>query len=948
MKQNFLDKVAEYIIDRFPQETGEVCIVLPNRRAGLFLKQYLSQRIEKPIFSPPVFSVDDFVFHLSGFEAIEPVYLLFEFYKIYTESERDKADSFTEFINWAEVVLQDFNEVDLYLVDPEALYNYLTDSKALSIWNLNDQPLTEFEAKYLHFFQNLHNLYSKLSKSLVEKKQVYPGLAYKSLLENLKKDQVNIKWKKVIFAGFNALTFAEERIIKKLKQQGIADILWDADNYYLENKIQEAGHFLRRNKHEFKLNNLEWTNDHFTQHKSIHLIGVPGNVGQVKVAGDVLRTIARQGLNLNRTSVVLNDESLLTPLLNSLPQDIDEFNITMGLPLMQTPLYELINEFVILNENSIKFGRSKDSYIYYYKNLTGIFDHPFFASLNLTKGNEEKISEKIRNNNQVFYDENGLNSLLDEVDSHQNELIKSIFKPWENSAQKAIEGIILLLSHLKEAFATNAEPVIKGNTELNLELVFHFSKLFNRLRQMTRDYHFLDDLNAFRGIFNQIVRGIRIPFYGEPLKGVQVMGMLETRTLDFENVIMMSVNEDFLPAGKSGNSFIPFEIKRQFKLPTYKDRNAVFAYHFYRLLQRADNISLIYNTEAGDLSGGDKSRFITQLEHELIKYNPKVKIKKSVLTLPADTTKPKDTIRIEKDTGMMDKLKSIASSGFSPSALNAYRNCSLRFYFRYILGIDESDEVEETIEASTLGTVVHDVLHTLYQPYQNKTITPQIVKSFLSGTAPIVKSSFASNYTGGEIRYGKNLLISKVAETFVKSFLKAEIKWLKELEKFNSKLYVKSLEGYFRSILTVEGIGMISLKGVIDRIDVLDNTLRIIDYKTGKVDKKELSLKSWDELLEQGLHDKTFQLLFYEHLYQSARTDERFKTQTGIISFRNLSGGLITPVLPEINNGDSHHNLFEEILSDIFCEMFNIQTPFKQTENKDCCQYCIYKSVCNA
>ncbi|OQX81834.1 MAG: hypothetical protein B6D61_00180, partial [Bacteroidetes bacterium 4484_249] len=753
--QTFLHKTAKYIIDKYGTILGDICIVLPNRRAGLFLKKNLAGIAGKTIWSPAIYSIEDFIVELSGYNVIDPVYLQFELYEIHKEIEKTGAQEFGEFLKWGKVLLNDFNEIDMYLVDAGQLFGHLTDTKALAVWNVGGEPLTDFEIKYLRFFNSLKKYYDRLSDKLLEKNQVYQGLAYRKLSEQIESDTVDLPWSNIVFAGFNALTAAEEKIIFTLKKTGKAELLWDADTYYLDNKIQEAGRFIRKYKKKFDEDDFRWIDDCFsTDKKEISVLGVPQNVGQVKVTAQVLTEMAGISNEMHNTAVVLNNESLIIPLLNSIPETLKEFNLTMGLPLNDTPLSNLIEGILNLHENSVKFDKTGGKAPkFYFRDIIKIFEHPYLRIIAGAKKIESVLSE-IRNSNRIFFDYNELVTkfLTEEED---NEIPFSVFlEPWSNSPQRGIEKIIKFLDTLKSAFTDNRNSHSPDNTKtqnLEMEYLFHFSKVFKKLKNLIIEYPYIENIKTLREMYNQIVQFVSIPFYGEPLKGLQIMGMLETRTLDFDNIIMLSVNEDFIPAGKSDNSFIPFDIKREFKLPTYRERNAVFAYHFYRILQRAENIYLLYNTEAGDLGGGDKSRFITQLQYEMAKYNPRIKINEKILSVPPVKEKINDKIEITKSPDILKRIENHAKNGYSASALNTYRNCSLQYYFKYLAGLDETEDVEETIEANTLGTVVHDVLSKLYEPFVGKNITAGDINLLKSKTELFIRKSFEENYKNGEI-----------------------------------------------------------------------------------------------------------------------------------------------------------------------------------------------------
>ncbi len=937
----FLEHTARYLFERHGEELGEVCVVLPSRRAGLFLKKHLGQLARRPVFSPVIYSIEDFVFSLSDYRKAETAYLLFEFYEVYRTMEGVEASPFREFVKWGEVVLQDFNEVDLYLVDPAALFGYLSDAKAIALWNPDQQPLTPFEARYLRFFNSLAALYRELTGVLREKKVAYQGMAYREVAGKLAAGEAGLPWRHILFAGFNALTTSEEKIIGALLEKGMATLRWDADTYYLEDPMQEAGAFLRKNRRIFRADAMEWTQSHFAEgEKTIHLVGVPGSVGQAKAAGEILADIQRYNPQLDNCSIVLNDGNLLFPVLSSLPAGVDAFNLTMGLPLRKTVLHGLVEAFIQLNENALRFSRSADRALrFYYRDLLRIAEHPYFPRLlpeAIAEG--DMLAGRLRTGNQVFFSQHQIAALFPDP---RDRSVAVLFEPWGDDAGKAISGILALLRLLKTRFGEG-----KPETDrINIEYVFHFSLLFNKLRSYQEEYSFLNDLESFRHMFQQLVRSLSIPFYGEPLRGVQVMGMLETRTLDFEHVVMLSVNEDFIPGKGITNSFIPVDIKRQFQLPTHRERNAVSAYHFYRLLQRARNIHLLYNTEPGELGGGDRSRFIAQLEYELTRYNPGIRINSRVLSLLPSGAMAGDEVAIPKSEEVMVRIRELAMRGFSASGLNALRNCSLRFYFRYVLGIAESDEVEETMEASTLGNVVHHALQHLYEPRRGRVLRKEDYAEMLSGVEGALQRAFHEKYPGGDTGSGKNLLMVKVAESYVRRFLRNE----KEASGDGGDLVVRELELPLETELPGRNPGSpgVRMRGVIDRVDHTGGQLRIIDYKTGKTEAADLRLKDWADLLIPGKLDKLFQLLFYVNLYLGDGSAPAGELTAGIYSFRNLGAGLVTPALPGKVSAADAMPAFRELLGDMLSELFDTTIPFRQVEDEKVCTYCPYRSICN-
>ncbi len=951
--KSFLDKTAEYVFTNFAEDIDRICIVLPNRRAGLFLKRSIAAQAKKTIWAPHIYSLEDFIISLSGFRIIDPVYLQFELYRVHKQVDGPNAQSFEDFIKWGRVLLNDFNEVDKYLVDPLQLFGYLTDEKALSLWNPENTALSEFQVSYLRFYQSLKSYYSLLNAELIHKNEVYQGLAYRKVAQNIDSIQEQLPWKRIIFAGFNALTRAESRIISTLENSGKAEVLWDADKYYMEDETQEAGKFIRAFYQQSNKTKFKWVDNNFHEsEKVITLYGVPQNVGQVKIAGQLLRELSVRESELDQTAVVLNDESMVEPLLNSIPDEAGKFNLTMGLPLKSTPLFRLIDSVMELQSNILKFERSssKTSKIYF-RDILRVLDHPYILAL-LIEDNLRELPSSIRKSNKIFL---GYDELMDSYflkDCSVKRIISCMVKPWQDNPTTGLESLLIVIGELKTYFTGRIrdEAGSKDRSDLELEYLFHFNIILQKLSKLLKEYPYIENLKVFRSLFSQLVQ-MTLPFYGEPLRGLQVMGMLETQTLDFKNIIMLGVNEDFIPSGKSANSFIPLDIRRKFSLPTYHERNAVFAYHFYRLIQRANKVSIIYNTEPGDLGSGDKSRFIAQLQYEIPKYNPKIKIHERILSVPALTDKINDRIEISKSPEILKKLNDQVFYGFSASALNTYRNCPLQFYFKYIAGLDEADEPEETIEASTLGSVIHDVLAVMYKPFEGRKIFPDDIQKIKSQAEYLVKDAFKKHYANGDIDFGKNLLIVKVAIQYILNFLESETFFCKKINAEEGYVMIREIEKKVSSSILI-GDGQdsltINLSGRFDRVDEISGTIRIIDYKTGRIEKKDLKLKLWEDLSKDVKLDKVFQLLFYTYIYSNNEIKKLSTIVPGIISFRNLSSGLLNLELPEKDiSGLESLEKFESLLKSILNDIFNSEIPFYQTEIIDNCKFCPFTSICN-
>ena len=688
-----------------------------------------------------------------------------------------------------------------------------------------------------------------------------------------------------------------------------------------------------------------------TEPKTITIIGAAKNVAQAKVAGNLVDTLKQENSGLENTALVLADENLLFPVLHSLPSDLTDINVTMGYPLKNTPVAGYFDLIFSLHENGMKFGKGKSTYSFYHTDLIKLLSHPY-TSILLTGDNSDasirKVIQAIQTRNIVFAGFSMIESIFIEFKKEKEfEVLARLLNHWKSPAD-AIKCITSLIDQLKNAIINQREIQSENKASLELEYLFAFTKIIKRIHDLTTDYNTLiNDIKTLRSIINQIVRGTTLPFYGEPLMGLQVMGMLETRTLDFENVILLSCNEDILPSGKTVNSFVPFELKRHFGLPTYSDKDAIFAYHFYRLLQRAKNIYLLYNTENDDFGSGEKSRYLTQLIYELPKVNPSVVIKEMLVNIPVKEEKHNHTIRIEKSADIIEKLKAKAEYGFSPSLLNRYRNCTLQFYFQAIAGLKEVDEVEETIGADTLGSSIHKVLQNFYTPFIGKKIVADDIKKMKPQVEAATLAVFEEEYSKTEISFGKNLLTLKVALKFINNFLNEEIKNISSNEVNSKPTMIKALEQELETNLTV-GSQQIKIKGNADRIDTIGKLTRIIDYKTGLADTKELKFEEWDEIRTNTKLAKSFQLLMYALMYQKMNPAIQEHLISGIITFRELSAGLKTV---KVNQSEELNvdvlKEFEEQVKLLLSEIFNPDMAFEQTQAIENCEYCPFVGICN-
>ena len=945
----FLLKLAKEIYRQYPDDLRDICIVLPNRRAALFLKKYLAEVYQKTIWSPEIFATEDFIAKHSGYNAIDNLELLFQFYHVYKTLEKEEAKSFEEFSKWAPTLLSDFNEIDNYLADAEKLFSTVNQIRALEIWNLGEKEPTAIQLQFIAFWEKLHPYYTQLKESLHSKNLAYQGMAARHSAENIEHIFHQLSYKKIFFAGFNALNKAEEKIIHYITLHKKAELFWDADAYYMDNETQEAGTFLRYYKQKWfdnkgqKFNWLEnnWRNSE----KKIEIIGTAKNLNQVKAAGEILQKI-KSDKNYQDTAVVLADENLLMPLLNSMPNEVEHLNVTMGMPLKYIPIYNLLEQILEMHEHAAKHAKENlKNYRFYHGDISKLLQNPLISGIWKEKKAGfilQKLDAYIKRKNRVYITLKELESQCNDDEIQFLNELKPILSNWENQPANAIVAIKSLIALFKKHLDNISH---KQKQKIEAEYLFLFSKIFNRLERYITSFDAIIDVATLRSLFNQILRNESLAFYGEPLKGLQVMGVLETRTLDFESLIIISANEGVLPSGKTMGSMIPFDIKRAFGLPTYSEKDSIFAYHFYRLLQRAKNIYLIYNTEADDLGGGEKSRYISQLLQELPHQNNKIKLKESILTLDVPKHSGSET-RKEKNEIVLKQLYQWIEKGISPSALNSYISCPLDFYYKYVLKLRENDEdaVEETIEASSLGNYIHNTLQEIYTPFINKVLHESDLENAKKLVPEILKKQFLIDFTLDDISYGKNYLTITMAEKQIQKFIDKEIDQIKQLKKENKLLSIIALEQPFETEICFTNKGKetkAKLAGRIDRIDKIGNTIRVIDYKTGNVKDKEIKIEHIEEIINaDGKKSKALQLLTYAVLYeQHLQANE--KIQTGIISFRNLKQPYF---FLEINDSQTitpeSISQTKDLIQEILIEIFNKEKPFEHNSSALYCTLC--------
>ena len=914
----FIDKLAQTIITNYSDVIADIIIILPNKRAKVFLVEALKNQIEHTIFSPEISSIEDFLQEISGIRALDSIELLFEFYTVYLSiTDKQKQEPFENFANWAKTVLQDFNEIDRYLLEPDKVLKYLENIKEIEHWSV-ERNKTALIEKHLAFWKLLPSYYQELYNYLLHKNVGYQGLIYREAVANLSHFTSATNNKKYIFAGFNALNQAEERIIQHLLSLDKAAVYWDIDEVFLKDSYHDAGLFVRKFKNEwpyYKTHPFNWIATDYSQDKNIHIIGTPKTIGQAKIVGSIIENIqnASENESLKNVAVVLGEEGLLVPVLYALPSSVSALNITMGYSSKNNPAQILVAKLFKMHTNALK--RNPTNYVFYYKDVLDILNHPLIEPYSNTK----KLVTIINSNNFTFI----THKKLIELSDSKNELFLLIFQQWNTTSLNVLEIISEILLYVKAHLSTESE-----DEKITNAFVFSIFKVVNKLITFYSNEQTFDSIETLQAIYKQVVDVAEVSFEGEPLNGLQIMGVLESRVLDFETVIITSVNEGTFPAGKSMNSFIPYDVKRELGLPTYKEKDAIYTYHFYHLLQRAKTIYILYNTEADGIDGGEKSRFITQL---LVEQQAKHTVVEKIFNADVPALAFSPTI-VPKSDKVLLRLKEICTEkGFSPSSLTAYIRSPLLFYFQRILRISEVDEVEENIAVNTLGTIIHRTLEVLYLPFVNQNnLTEANIKSCIVQIDEQVLAQFKVIYKEGEIKKGRNLLAFEVAKRNVHNFLKLELEAIQK----GDEIKILALEYECSRILNHANLPFpVLIKGNVDRIELRNGKVRIIDYKTGKVEKKDVTLKSFDGLTSDLKNEKIIQILAYAFMYQVQVPG--CEIEAGIISFKNLKSGFL-PFTFKIDKSettlitDAILKQYSDEIVLLLVEILNGDLPFKE------------------
>ena len=963
----FLKQIASLFFDKYGTDIYHLAFVFPNRRSGIFFRKYLSEIASKPIFSPSILTINDLFYKLNSKQPADRIKMLFMLYDIYIRKSGSD-ESFDDFAYWGEMLLSDFDDIDKYLIDAQQLFTNVTDlnniekdfsflkpSQVQAIRSFWSSFLPESEDSNKKFFlqvwELLYPIYIELRETLAAEGFAYEGMIYREVVENYKKgmDEVcsKLNFKKIVFVGLNALTNAEKELLKLLKNQGIADYYWDYSSPMVNDPDNKASLFIKDNislfPSEYKLPDEDIIRTEF------EIIGIPSRIGQAKQLYPVIEKLSgNKNITSDealQTAIVLPDEQMLLPVLNSIPEYISRINVTLGYSLSGTPIASLMDYLRSLQKNIL---RSENDTMFYHRDVIAVLRHKYISSVCYTE--TSVIIDDITKHNQVYISISSLGvtqflKLLFSAPSTPVEMSDYLINVLKELNSLLLEGDRVNLSSDEVEERAKADVLASSDT-LEQEFIFHYYAMVNRMREMIRETNIRLTSDTYFRLLKQMTDFIKIPFYGEPLSGLQVMGVLETRVLDFENIIILSINEGIFPAKSVANSFVPYHLRRGFGLPTTEHQESVWAYHFYRMIHRAKRVTMLYDTRSSGLQSGEVSRFIHQLRYH---YKIPVRQKLSVYNISSSHV---ELFMVEKDEKVMHALSAYETDkSLSASAINTFLDCPLKFYFSVIKGISEEETVSETLEHDTFGTILHRVMELAYKPLCGKIITADLIKliSQEKNITKTIQTAFAKDF------FHTNELRPLVGQTYLygETIRKYACKILEYDRSLTPFLY-KDSEKLFHSSLEISDGRRIRIKGFIDRIDEINDATRIIDYKSGKPSSLNFdSMESLFDIMEKDRKKAIMQVFLYAWVYASDAGNK--KIQPAVYYSRNLFKQdnfdpaiyrIIGKEKTVIDDFEKYLTEFEDSLRSCLNEMFDAGKPFTPTPNIKHCDYCPFTGIC--
>ena len=954
--QPFLQLVAHDLYTKIGNDLSRTVLVFPNKRANLFFNEYLAEESDQPIWSPAAMSISDLLQKLSVQKAGDPIRLVCELYKVFKE-EIESRETLDDFYFWGELLISDFDDVDKNMVDADKLFSNLQDLKNLMddyefldeeqeeairqfFQNFSIERRTELKEKFISLWDKLGIIYHRYRENLAELGIAYEGMLYRNVIEQLDTDR--LKYDKYVFVGFNVLNKVEKEFFQKLQKAGKAMFYWDYDLFYTQRiSKHEAGEFIKRNLIDFPNELPESYFDIFRKPKKIRYISASTENAQARFLPEWVKatqTHTTQIVSEKENAIVLCNEALLLPVLHSIPQDVQNVNITMGFPLAQTPVYSFINAAMELQTN----GYRPDTGRFTYEAVSKILKHPYTRQLS---DHATRLERELTKTNRFY-------PLPSEL--KKDDFLTILFTPQSN-IRELCDYLLRLIKSISILYRKEGEYDDIFN-QLYRESIFQSHLKINRLYSLIESGELSVRTDTLKRLITKVLTASNIPFHGEPAIGLQIMGVLETRNLDFRNLIMLSLNEGQLPKAGGESSFIPYNLRKAFGMTTIEHKNAVYAYYFYRLIQRAENITLLYNTSSDGLNRGEESRFMLQLlvegPHEITREY-----------LEAGQS-PQNTleIQIEKTPEILRRLYRAYDTAqpesviLSPSALNTYLDCRLRFYYRYVAGLKTPDEVSAEIDSALFGTIFHlsaqlaytdltangkmiqreDLERLLRDEIKLQSYVDQAFKQELFKVAPEEKPEYN----------GVQLINSKVIVSYLKQLLRNDLQYTPfEMVAMEKKVSEKI------TIQTALGPLTLRLGGTIDRMDAKEGTLRIVDYKTGGSPKIPANI---EQLFTPSETRPNY--IFQTFLYAAIMSRKQpLMVAPALLYIHRAASESYSPVIemgeprkPKIpvNNFAFFEDEFRERLQALLEEIFDEKEPFTQTEDIKKCAYCDYKAIC--
>jgi len=963
--QTFLQLVAHDLYHKIGNDLSRTAIVFPNKRASLFFNEYLAAEADRPIWSPSYVSISELFGQLSPLKLGDPIRLVCELYNIFVQ-ETHSDETLDDFYFWGELLISDFDDVDKNLVDADRLFTNLQDLKNLMddysfldheqeeairqfFQNFSIEKRTLLKERFISLWDKLNDIYHHYRDSLTQLGIAYEGMMYRNVLEQLTADfnagiPLLPRYDRYVFVGFNVLNKVEKAFFSLLQEAGKALFYWDYDIFYtrLPHEQQppythEAGEFILQNLKIFPNQLPESVFDTLRSNKKIQYISSPTENAQAHFIPQWGQSIDTTK-NLKENAIVLCNEALLLPVLHSLPADIKDVNVTMGFPLAQTPVYNFINALVELQTS----GYRTDTGRYTYEAVLNVLKHPYTRQLSPSA---PTLELSLTRNNRFY-------PLPSEL--KQDAFLEKVFTP-QNGIQALCTYLIDMIQEVAVLYRHEDNSSDLYN-QLYRESLFKGYTLINRLLSLIEDGVLTLRLDTLKRLLNRLLVSANIPFHGEPAIGLQVMGVLETRNLDFKNLLILSLNEGKLPKAEGESSFIPYNLRKAFGMTTIEHKNAVYAYYFYRLIQRAENITLLYNTSSDGLNRGEMSRFMLQFLIE----SPHT-VTHSYLEA-AQSPKQGRTIQIDKTDEVMRTMYATYNSRLhperllSPSALNSYLDCRLKFYFRYIAGLKAPDEVNAEINSALFGTIFHRSAELVYtdltshQKEIHKTDLEQLLKDD-ARLQEYVNRAFKEEFfhvpPQEKPEYnGSQLIHARVIVSYLKQLLRNDLQYAPFSMEAMEKTVKESIE-----IDTSEGKLSVNIGGTIDRMDSKDGTLRIVDYKTGGLPKTPENI---GQLFTPSENRPGY--IFQTFLYAAIMCRKQpLKVAPALLYIHKAAsdtyssviemGAPRQPKIPVVNFA-LYEDDFREHLQALLNEIFNPQEPFTQTDDTKKCEYCDFHKLC--